>query len=197
MLIALAIFYPFPLRTNRKTNKKVKMSFYMYISSLDCKDIFEGNIWRDFTVQIDPELNFGPERDWQVALTDVYLVKEEAGGGDNGRDGSRRRIGNSSRRERIDDRLVKPIVICADVVTNSFMKQEWVPIVRVLPGQGETGGSLLLPIYVSVAVSRTNKVRIYILDEDLKPIVESDADWGEQDKLSLRCTLHFSKHHHE
>lgn len=144
------------------------MSFYMYLSSKDSKNEFESNAFNDFTIETNREIVFDNCRNWSFALTDLFLEGQSG----------------------VTD-LVKSVVVLCDLATDSYIAGKNAPVMRHVPAGDDAGTSLFQPYYVGVSKSRTNRIRITLVDRELEPL--NSSEWNTN--LVLHCTFHFIQQH--
>ena len=151
-------------------DRQIHDSFYIHISSQDCKERFKHNNFSDFTIEFPKYLNLSAtnpakESPWQFAMTDLTISKWAG------------------------TKLNQPIVFLCDLANHSYINGKEAPVLRTFSSAGETNASLFLPLYVGVNKTLFNKLRITLTDRDLKPIKSDHLP--EKDSIVISCTLHF------
>ena len=143
-------------------------NFYIFLSSSDSKQINSTNKPHDFTVVLPQSISFNREEgtEWTVALADIAITNQ----GD----------------------LTKTILVFCDIVSPSLIRGSYNPVLRSFPSQTLKSTSLFLPYYLPVNSSLIERIRIYLVDDKLKPITfdESKGD------IELTCSLHFQMYRH-
>lgn len=143
------------------------MNFYIYLSSADSKHLYNNNTFSDFTVELWRPHSF-EEGEWLFALTDIYLETK-------------------TRKRQIA--LAESVIILSDLAKSSYIREQGAPVLRYIPATDDVGSSLFQPHYVGLSKTRVSRIRVYLKDQNLKPI---DSSKWEKD-LTLKCTLHFMK----
>ena len=140
-------------------------AFYMFITSKDCLDVHPDNDFADFTIQLPRPIDLrgdgGGGVDWEMALIDVAIVTNK---------------GFS---------LYQTVVFMCDLVESSHLRDRQIPLLRILPGPLVNGSSVQIPYYMKLNTLSFASLRIYLTDDELKPILTNE------DNLTLTCTLHF------
>ena len=145
--------------------------FFMFLASDDSSSIYTNNTYKDFCVEFDHEIvleaecGFGFRQQWQFAVTEVTLDTIKT-----------------------DEGLPESTVILCDLCKPSYIKGTQAQVLRTLSSAGELTGSLGLTHYIGVNKNTFNRVRISLLNRDLKPLLPANG-WPETARL--KCTLHF------
>lgn len=143
-------------------------SFYIHISSEDCKDRFKQNNFSDFTIEFPKYLdlsnsNPATQSPWQFAITDLSI------------------------RNWAGTKLNQPIVFLCDLANHSYINGKEAGVLRTFASAQESYASLFLPLYVGINKTLFNRLRITLTDRNLQPITV------EGDSIIITCTLHFMK----
>ena len=145
----------------------------MFLSSKDSSNLFSKNNYKDFWVEFDHEIvleeqcAFGFRQQWSFALTEIYIDLPSD-----------------------KQTLPEPVVILCDLCTPSYINSNQVQVLRTVSGAGDVGTSLGLTHYIGLNKTRFNRIRIQVVNRDLKTLTKSS---GWPDTGDLRCTLHFTR----
>lgn len=150
------------------------MGFYVYMTSEDSVSMFPDCTYYDFVVQLPSYINlsescsFGWQQSWHIGISDISLIVEG---------------------QRFISSLPTDCVILCNLLTESYLRGRFAPVLRILPAGSElsaTVGSIYYKQVHSNAQS-FNEIRIQVRDSALKPL--DLAKWPKKGKLCL--TLHF------
>ena len=150
-------------------DRQIHDSFYVHISSQDCKDRFNQNNFSDFTIEFPKYLdlsdpNPGKSSPWHFAITDLS-IKNWAG-----------------------TKLGQPIVFLCDLANPSYINGKEAGVLRTFSSAEESYASLFLPLYIGVNKTLFNRIRIRLTDRNLQPLSLEVSE-----SIVIRCTLHFMK----
>lgn len=155
--------------------------FYLFISSLDSKDIYPSNSYGDFWVEFDhiivleQSCGFGFSQEWRVALTELSLHFKT--------DGQR----NDDSTEQT---LPEEVVVLTDLCEPSCIHGTKASILRNIGSTPEVGGSLYNTYYIGVVPTSFNRIRIELRNRQLEPLAKT-KNWPSDGVM--RCTLHFTR----
>ena len=123
--------------------------FYLFVNSNDSDELFTANTYSDFKIQLPNQIELGiADRDnfvWQVALVEVSITDPP-------------------------QTLPELMVIQADNVQNSYYKNSYRQILRVLRSDKITTASLFGPMYVNLLRESFRTVHFKLFDQDYNPI---------------------------
>ena len=145
--------------------------FYLFLSSSDSANIYANNSYKDFTVDFDREITLerqcgmGFRQEWQFALTELSVDFLEA-----------------------DDSLPEGVIVTCDLCSPSYIYGNEVQVLRTITSYSELSASLGQTYYIGVNKHCFNRIRISVLDRELKEL-STVKGWPE--KADLKCTLHF------
>ena len=151
-------------------------SFYCYISSDDSKALYTDNSYFDFIVQfpsyikLEESCSLGWKQYWHIGITEISLILDT---------------------QRSITSLPTSCVILCNLLSESYLRGSYAPVLRILPGGTELSASLGSVYYKQVHSNAQsfNELRIQIKDPDLKPL--AFEKWPRNAKISM--TLHFMK----
>lgn len=188
------------------------MSFYMYMSSRDCDDLFPQNRFDEFTIELPRVYQFGRQRCWTFSVVELFLEKKSQPETSSpppveapplmqesaSRAALRNRFPTTSHPLLSgNNELVKPFILLCDLCPDGYLYGRAQPVLRVFrEGSNVKGGSLYLPHYLSVNKSEVNRVRFSLRNSDLSEF--DDSTWPEGQKkehYDLFITLHFTRQH--
>lgn len=152
------------------TSKKSKMDFTTYLP----KEILLS--------QFDSQNN--PVR-WSLALTDFLITSsnEEYVYSENDHCADEDEHNNNKVATRSDLKN-RPYIVLTDLVSESYLKGRFLPILRIFYPEVHEATPLIVPYYFPVNTNSFNSVRIYFFnEEDLSPLYTYR-------ELKLSCTLH-------
>ena len=158
-------------------------NYYLHLSSKDAAATSyrdPTSSFTDFTVNLPLELFFSEHR-WNVALTDISLTSHSLGGGFS---------------HKLESDLPQGVTVLSDIVANSYYNSGLYPILRILGRKTTVAASLQHSFYTALSREKISKVRVYLLDENLRELdiskwVDSSPREPEE-PLELRCLLHFT-----
>lgn len=145
---------------------------YLFLSSDDCKDKFD-NKYFDFVTELPSYIDLsqtcglGWQRDWRIAITEVALLTEG---------------------QRYISSLPTDCAILCNLVSDSYLKGRYAPLLRILSAGDELKASVGSTYYMSIRSSARsfNEIRISLRDSDLNKL--DLAKWPE--KATIFITLH-------
>ena len=80
-----------------------------------------------------------------------------------------------------------PYAVLTDLVSGSYLRGRFLPILRIFHPEEDEASSLLLPFYVPLSTITFNSIRIYFYkEEDLTPLYISED-------IQISCTLHLQQ----
>ena len=150
------------------------MGFYVYLKSTDSETIYPKSTYYDFIVQLPAYIDlpdscsFGWKQNWHIGITDISLVTEN---------------------QRFITSLPTSCVILCNLLTESYLRGRFAPVLRILPSGTEVSASVGSVYYKQVhsTAHSFNEIRIQILDSELKAL--DLKVWPK--KATLSMTLHF------
>ena len=135
----------------------------MFLSSVDGRELNPSNTAVDFTVSLPSRVklwNLEGSR-WKVALSDVSISGIHS--------------------------LSSSVNVMCDIVSSSLIRNSYQPILRSFPAQTLASASLFLPYYMPLNTSSIERIRIYLLDDKLQPLLLPPGE----SEVVLSCSLHF------
>ena len=148
------------------------MSFYVFLSSSDSLDVYPGNTYDNFIVELDKEVRLEEHtglafsQRWTVALTELTLSPIS------------------------DDQqdLPESIVVGSDLAEPSYINGTGYALLRTLAATKEITASLYQPYYMGVSKLHFRRIRITLKNSELGRLTVAKG-WPE--KAVVKCTLHF------
>ena len=142
---------------------------YLYASSEDCKDLYPDNRPQRFTVQLPRELNLSGT--WYCALKELYFKGEFRF--------------NPKGLLHVPKKAPQYLYLCTDVIEGAHLSNSYVPVLRRSEVKKKLERVYAEPHYFRVIVPRVTELTVYVLDQDLKPVVFK--------KSPLTCLFHFTR----
>lgn len=142
---------------------------FLFIASDDAIGIYPGNIYSDFTITLPRGLelastnSIGERLKWTVAITDIYIAHSD-----------------------IETLSSCDIAILSSVVDESYIGNDYLPILRIFPRAGVTSNSLAIPFYMGTNTNRIESIRTQLITlrgGSLPKHIENSSITG--------CSLHF------
>lgn len=136
--------------------------FHLFISSTDSVDVRKNNDPSEFWIQFPKA--YALEGDWECAIKEISVT-----------------LDFKPRSKRL--------YLCSDLVDESYVKNSLRPILGNIEVQNRykklKSVEYLQPIYVKLRTNHFQSIRVYLIDENLRPILFESND--------LHCILHLRK----
>lgn len=139
------------------------IDFHLYVNSLDSAEIHKNNQLSDFWVQLPKPYLL--EGDWVCALKEITLTPDYKPRGSR-------------------------LYLCCDLVEDTYVRNTLLPVLRNVEFRPRSKSAKTIEYtqcaYIKLKSTSFQRLRIYLLDQDLKTIEFSSSE-------ELHCLLHFKR----